>query len=293
MKKWLVMFIIVIAAGISCLCVHNLYAMRKKKSVEEFSRLVFLPDSLVKTVSLEFKGFVADYLFLKLMVLHGEHLVERREFSEKEWRTSYKALQQITMLDPPFLDPYVFAETTFPWEGGMVAETNELLQRAVESRPNDYQPNYFIWFNYYYFLNDAKKSAPYLEKASQLPGAPAYLKTLAARMRLYSGELQSGILFLQEMIRETNSEREKYWMQQRLLGLQALELLESAVREYKKKYNRPPADINELVTGRILKKIPPDPYGGEFYLMENDRVYTTSKLVGHKQEKAENVHEKD
>lgn len=293
MKKWLVMFIVVIAAGTSCLCVHNLYAMRKKKSVEEFSRFVFLPDSLVRAGSLEFKGFVADYLLLKLMVLHGERLLEKKKLAENDWRISYKALEQITMLDPRFWDPYVFAETSLPWDAGMVAETNELLQRAVQSRPDDYQPNFFIWFNYFYFAKDAEKAAPYMERASQQPGAPPHFKTLAARMRVYSGELQSGILFLQEMIRETNSEREKYWMQQRLLGLQALELLESAVREYKKKFNRPPADINELVTGRILKKIPPDPYGGEFYLMENGRVYTTSDLVIKNKESVEKSNKKN
>ncbi|RJX19228.1 MAG: hypothetical protein C4563_08345 [Desulfobulbus sp.] len=244
---------------------------------------------MIRAGSLEFKGIVADYLFLKLMVLHGERLLDRKELSKTERQISYKALLQITELDPRFWDPYLFAETTFPWEGEMVAETNELLERAVLALPNDYRPNYFIWFNYYYFIKDPKKAAPYMEKASRMQGAPEYFKNLAARMRVYSGELQAGIVFLQQVIRETSSASERELLEKRLFSLQALELLESAVREFKKKNSRLPADINELITGGILKKIPPDPYGGEFFLMESGRVYTTSALAHAKKKTEDNV----
>ncbi len=40
-----------------------------------------------------------------------------------------------------------------------------------------------------------------------------------------------------------------------------------------------PLSLTELETAGLIDKIPEDPYGGEFILMEEGRVYTTSKLL--------------
>ena len=164
MKKRYVLLLIVLAATTSFLCAQRLYYHRSYDSTEEFSRLIYFPSSLLNIITLEFPGIVGDYLLLKFLVLHGERLMDKKSFTAEEWEISYKTLQQISELDPRFWDTYVLAEMTFPWDAAMVEETNELLKKAIQYRPEDYRPYYYIWFNYYHFLKDAGKAAPFLEK---------------------------------------------------------------------------------------------------------------------------------
>ena len=47
----------------------------------------------------------------------------------------------------------------------------------------------------------------------------------------------------------------------------------------KERFQRLPKKLDELLETKFLKKIPPDPYGGEYVLIENGRVFSTSKFV--------------
>ena len=240
---------------------------------------------LLKTIVLEFPGIVADYLLLNAMVLHGEKLIEKVDMMPEDWQKTYLSLKLITELDPRFLDPYLMAETSLPWEAGMVEETNQMLLKAATVLPDDYRPYFYLWFNNYYFLHDLNKAGIYLEKAARIPGSPKYYKTLAARMHLESGHTISGIIFLQEMIQETRDQNTRLFLQKRLDVLKTIALLEKNVDDYAKRYQQWPAKLSDLVSEGFIEEIPQDPYGGSFYIMPNGRVYTTSKLVQQKKKK--------
>jgi hypothetical protein len=48
-----------------------------------------------------------------------------------------------------------------------------------------------------------------------------------------------------------------------------------------------PESLDELVKSGMLDKIPNDPYGGQFLMLENGRVYTTSKMLKVKKKEKE------
>jgi len=54
--------------------------------------------------------------------------------------------------------------------------------------------------------------------------------------------------------------------------------LEKKVKEFKKIYGVFPVKIRDLLFRGLINTIPEDPYGGEFYILENGRVFTTSKM---------------
>jgi len=279
MKLWRLIIVLIVMVSVSIFSMHYIYISHTDSSKSEISRLIVYPSSVVKVLSLEFTNIVADYLMLSTMVFHGQKLMDRVDVKPEEWRLMYIALNLITDLDPRFMDPYLAAETSLPWDAGMVGETNELLLKAVAHRPEDYRPNFYLWFNYYYFLNDPGTAVIYLQKAARMPGSPSYFKTLAARMSLDSGQILNGIVFLQEMIGETNETRNKIMLQKRLDALKAIYSLEGKIREYEKVFRRSPEKLDDLVSQGIIKKIPDDPYGGEFYITKEGRVYSTSKLT--------------
>ena len=85
--------------------------------------------------------------------------------------------------------------------------------------------------------------------------------------------------FLEEMIRNTTSEKLRKWMMVRLQALRFVSLLEDAVNRYQQRYNSKPQNLRMLVEGGIVKAVPPDPYGGTFFLDAAGKVRTTSKFA--------------
>jgi len=191
-------------------------------------------------------------------------------------------LRGVTDLDPRFWDPYLFAEVIFPWQAHMRPEADKLLLKAAKYRPDDYQPLYFLGFNAFYFEHNAVKAAPYLRRAAALPGAPGFLKGLAARFSLYGNQTKLGIVFLANLLRSTHNPKTYAYLKKRLLTLQKINLLENKVKEFSKITGRRPENIKELLKKGLINNIPQEPYGGKFIVMPNGRVYTTSNMIEQK-----------
>jgi len=258
---------------------NAIFSISNKKEDLNISNFVYLSNKLTKALVLEFPSIVSDYLFLNTLTFMGEKVLQEKDLSSDEWKKIYAALDLITFLDPWSTDPYILAETTLPWDAGMVVETNKLLYRMAEHRPNDYRPFFYLWFNHFYFLHDPSSAGKYLEKAAKIPGSPSYFPTLTARMKVYSGQYQVGIQFLEEMLLGTYDNSRRQLIEMRLDALKKLAYLEHAVKIFREKFSKAPVNLLDLVSAGIINTIPEDPYGGTFFIMENGRVYTTSKLA--------------
>ena len=278
-------FFFAVLCILSSYCITNLYQIHSENRDRKISHFTLLPESLAKAITLEFSGITSDYLMLKTLTYTGEKLIKREPLVQKEWQMVYRALVQITNLDPRFIDPYVMAEMSLPWDANMVDETNVLLEKAAKILTDDYRPNFFLWYNYYHFLDNPEKAGYYLQKAAATPGAPIYFSTLAARMHLFSGKLYAAVIFLQEMIKQTSDPGQLQFLEMRLKAIRMIGFLEQKIQVYKDRFHTSPKHLQDLVDKKIISKIPTDPYGGKFFIMENGRVYTTSKLVFQKTEK--------
>lgn len=266
--------------AVTILLTPAVHTIREQYLQERISHFGNVPSAVLSAMVLEFKGVAADYLFLKLTTFTGYKIKLDQRLTEEERHVAFQGLEKITDLDPHFWDPYVFAEGEFVWEAGMVEEMEPLLLKAAKARVGDYHPYYFLGFNRYFFLKDSAKAAEYLRLAAMKPGCPDYLKNLAARLSLYGNQTALGIVFLQDLLQETQlSENRKQYLARRLEALQAIRILEKAVMEYYHTLDRKPVSVDDLVQEGFLAEVPQDPYGGKWFIMPNGRVYSTSKLV--------------
>ncbi len=163
----------------------------------------------------------------------------------------------------------------------MVDEAIRLLERGLEHRTGDYRMPFYLGFNYFYFKNDRVKAAEYLTLASKIPDTPPMVATLAARFSYESGQTESAILFLEEILKNLNDPVSIETVKVRIKGLRMIRILEKATEIYKERQGRLPRDLEELVTADILRMLPTDPYGGDFYLGEDGTIRTTSNLAHH------------
>lgn len=290
MRSFVPAVIFVIAAFITIFLVTPVYQVGDKYAEESVSSLGTLPEEFFQAMSFEFKGVAADFLLLKAITFMGMKLIDNQNPSTEEWRLMYDMLDRVTDLDGRFWDPYVLAEMMLVWQGGMIDEANELLKKAVEHRPEDHRPLYYIGFNYFYFQKNSEKAAGYLRQAAQLPGAPGFLKGLASRLSLYGNQTALGIVFLENLLQNSQDEHIRTHLEKRLLALKIIYGLEQKVIEFRDENQRLPASLDQLVDSGIIETIPIDPYGGTFILMENGRIYSTSKLVNPTKDKGRTGH---
>lgn len=238
-----------------------------------------IPSKYSRVLALEYKGLLSDFLLLKTITFFGERVEMEQALSESDWQYIIGSLDAITDLDPYFLDPYVLAEGLLTWESGRYEEANRLLEKGRKYRVDDWQLPFFIGFNYFFFLKDYEKGGEYLMMASRLPNSPKFLPSLAARIGYYGDKTHTAVMFLRGIIAQTSDERLKGWLELRLLALERAALLEDLVEKYQQERGVLPEKVEDLVSGGYIDQLPLDPYGGEWVMMKNGRVFSTSKFV--------------
>jgi tetratricopeptide (TPR) repeat protein len=237
-----------------------------------------LPSKFSSVLALGYKGLLSDYLFLKVVTFFGDRHIAKRALSDDDWEFLVTGLDVVTDLDPYFEDPYIFAEGNLAWEG-RVEEANLILKKGLKYRNWDWRIPYYIGFNYFYFLQDYEKGAEYVMEAASRPGSHPFLSTLGARLAYYGGKSKTAVLFLRQMILETTDPGLRTRLKKRLVALERAAELEAKIDLFVKEQGRKPAGIEELITAGYVDSLPPDPYGGQWVILKNDRVFSTSKFT--------------
>lgn len=243
-----------------------------------------LPSQVLKLSALEFDGLLSDVIFLRTLSFYGKTFErkERPRVQESELDWIYDSLSAASDLDPYFLDPYYFANSSLAWEGNRVNEAMILLEKGAQYREWDWLLPFFAGFNAYYFLHDNSKAAKLLEEAARRPGGSPLLATLSARLSYESNQTESAVLFLQEMLLRATDDYSRREYGQRLTALQDILDLEKAVAEFTRRIGRAPTSLNALVDLGIIRELPREPYGGRYYLDTETGTVRSSTDFGKK-----------
>lgn len=237
-----------------------------------------IPSKFSRILSVGHEGLLSDFLFLKTATFIGGRGIASQLMTEADWDFVKQSLDVVTDLDPYFLDPYVLAEGLLAWDAQRPEMANELLMKGVQYRDWDWHLPFYVGFNNFYFLKNYEQASGFIMQAAELSGSPGYLKTLGARLAYYGGKSKTAVLFLEEMLAETHDPRLKKRLLKRLVALQRAVLIEEAIDLFEMKEGRFPHGLHELITFGCMTAIPEDPYGGEWVILKNGRVFSTSKF---------------
>lgn len=299
MKRQVVFFFLIAFLGSAHVLLLSKATSNQRQLLTPDGRTAILPGQLMKISSLEFDGLVADFLFLKAMAFIGETLDRqdspRVQFKEYLWLL--RLLKTITDLDPFFYDPYYFGNAHLVWneysqgkyhpadegfyytQDFLLNESIALVDKGIRNRDWDWYLHFLNGFNYFYFLGDNAKASEHLMAAALKTNSSPVLATLAARLAYQDDRTENAIEFLNQMIDATEDQviRETFFL--RMEALKKVLYLERAVAEFVSRLKTPPASLQDLVEQRIIPEIPPDPYGGVFFLDEGGKIKSTSNFV--------------
>jgi hypothetical protein len=185
--------------------------------------LLYLPKGgHLKIMSLGFRSVLADALWVKAIGYFGGH-----NLTDKEYPWLYHILEQVTTLDPPFRQPYVFGGVVLSVETGSPAQSTALLRKGMVYYPGEWLFPFYIGFNYFYYFRDPAKAATYLQAAATLPGHPEYLPRLAASLLTRAGRLEAAIILLETVAENTEDSGTRQGLYRKIRDLRAGKIPES------------------------------------------------------------------
>jgi len=148
-----------------------------------------------------------------------------------------------------------------------------LLEKGLRATPAKWQYIEDIGFVHYWFRHDFRAAADWFKKASDVPGAPWWLRSLAATTIAQGGDRRSSRAMWEAILQTAEIDWLRKDAERRLLQLQALDtidVLQRAADDYARRTGQTP-DWQALVKARVLRGLPLDPTGTPFELT-NGRV---------------------
>jgi hypothetical protein len=191
----------------------------------------------------------------------------------------YPLLDVTTTLDPRFNIAYrfgaVFLAESYPRGVGRPDLAIALLEKGLRERPDKWEYMQDIGFVHYWFNHDYRAAGEWFQKAGDVPGAPWWLRSLAATTLAQGGDRQSSRAMWQAIRQSAEIEWQRTDSERRLAQLQALDdidALQRSVDELAARVGVAPTAWETLVRARVLRAIPLDPSRVPYELTPDGRV---------------------
>ncbi len=248
---------------LTCLIVAAAAAGTAHSRISPASRLgqgeTFVPrPEQARLSSLGFAALVADYHWLHAVQIVGGE----QGRTEQHAPLLARLLDVVTALDPWVGHPYRFGALWLTDSPESVRFANRLLARGIAYHPLDWRNRHYLGFNHFYYLGDEARAAEVLAPAVALPGAPAYLGPLVAKLRLGHADLDATEIFVAQLARDTDDEyrRAEYLKELDEIAVERwARSLDAARAAYRRRTGRDIGSVEDLAYGsmRVLTALPP------------------------------------
>jgi tetratricopeptide (TPR) repeat protein len=219
-------------------------------------------------VFLSFDAIASDVYWIRTIQHYGGDFMSGRTTGRFELLDPL--LDLTTTLDPRFNIAYrfgaIFLAEPPPKGPGRADEAIALLEKGIAANPTRWQYMHDIGFVHYWFTNDYEKAADAFERAAAMPGAPEWLRPVAAMTRVQGGDRAGARRLLTELLSADQAyvrHTAERGLQQ-LQALDAIDRLQAIVERYHEATGAYPRDWRDLVAARLLRGLPLDPTQAAF-----------------------------
>jgi tetratricopeptide (TPR) repeat protein len=247
--------------------------------------------STLKHLTAGYGAVAADLYWIRAIQYYGG--IKLRQLSSassgtqpapSDYRLLYPLLDLTTTLDPRFNIAYrfgaIFLAEPLPGGAGRPDLAIALLEKGLRERPDKWEYMQDIGFVYYWWRQDYRSAADWFDRASKRPGAPWWLRSLAATTLAEGGDRQSSRVMWEAIRESAEVDWLKHDAERRLLQLQALDTidaLQAMVDGFAAATGHVPTDWLPLVRARVFPRIPVDPQQTPYELDGAGRVHLSTK----------------
>ena len=201
-----------------------------------------------------------------------------------EYADLYPLLDITTTLDPRFTIAYrfgaVFLAEPYPGGPGRPDLAITLLEKGLAERPDKSEYMEDIGFVNYWYRHDYTAAAGWFQKAADVPGAPWWLRSLAATTLAQGGDRASSRLMWQAILQSAEVDWLRRDAERRLAQLRVLDEIDALQKQVDAFVARTGGRVTDwmaLVRARALPGIPVDPTRIPYELTSDGRVQLSSR----------------
>ncbi|HPB91197.1 MAG TPA: hypothetical protein PK372_05570 [Rugosibacter sp.] len=249
-----------------------------------FASVQYLKTAPRQTVNVEMQ--VALPLFVQVFMAAGDRylaadvaairalVVATEKMQAEDYAVLAKVQGDVSWLNPAHEDNYYIAAAILPWVGQLDAAQN-VLYRASQARPFDYQPAFYYAFNLLHFKGDAAGASLALrEAAERLPEGDnrVQMQNLAAIWLDKTEDTELAIRVVDVMAKQAKRPDFRRYLEQRVVRLKNLQKLRVAAASYQSRTGRAPTTLDELARAGLIAAVPADPFGFGFAIAKNGQI---------------------
>jgi hypothetical protein len=245
----------------------------------------------LRYMSAGYHALTADLYWIRTIQYYGTHKLALGKRGggvspdEKgDYPLLFPMLDLTTTLDPRFNIAYrfgaIFLAESPPAGPGRPDLAIALLEKGLRERPDKWEYMQDIGFVHYWWTHDFKAAADWFNRAAAVPGAPWFLKSLAATTLAEGGDRRSSRLMWESIRQSAEIDWLRSEAERRLSQLTALDLidqLQQVVDAIAKRDGMPPRDWRPVMQAMRWPGVPVDPTGTPFEIDATGRVQVSQR----------------
>ena len=239
--------------------------------------------AVLKRLALSYDALVADLYWIRAVQTFGGARLGRGAATSDEHLAAL--LDITTTLDPEFNIAYragaIFLAEPRPNGQGNPRTAIALLMKGFRANPRRWQYLHDIGFVYYWWLRDYRSAAHWFGRASAVPGAPEWLRPLAAVTITKGGERGAARALWQRLLETGDDDYLRRMASYRLTQLRVLDdldTLNALLVRVRGETGQPASSWAPLVRrGWIPRDPPADPAGIPYVLDRGTGLATVSE----------------
>lgn len=250
----------------------------RRYSEDVVEELMYFPSGhLLEVASVGYETLVADMLWLRGIQYYGEH---RR--TDRSYPLAEHVFTTITDLDPRFVGAYRFGAFVLSQDVGQPVAGIGLLRKGMQHNPGQWQLPFDLGFLYFLEMSDHVRAAHFFRFASWQEDAPEIARRFSASAYRKAGKRAVAKALWEEISRSSGNDVMRETAEYALKSIVRDELAESLavrVETFRSSTGRLPRRLSELVSAGLLRNLPPDPFGGEYFMdSQTGAVLSTSAI---------------
>ena len=186
--------VLLVGLGVVVLLSRWMDDHRAGRNKELGAEQLYVDGRTAKRMSLAFNGLAADWYWMRSLQYVGRKIVNYQDTHAGEFELNNLShldlgmlsslLRVTTTLDPQFIPAYEYGAVILPEVSA--DEAISLLHQGIAANPTSWRLHQHLGYIYWQQQNYEKASEVY-EQGSRLPGAPAWMSAMAARMKADGG----------------------------------------------------------------------------------------------------------
>jgi len=220
---------------------------------------LYVSGPTAKRLTLAFNGLAADWYWMRSLQYVGRKIVSHQDthdgqfnlndLSALDLRLLPSLLRVTTALDPQFIPAYEYGAVILPDVSS--DEAISLLSYGIASNPSSWRLYQHLGYIHWQ-RQDYEKASEVYATGSRLPGAPAWMTAMAARMNAERGSRDAAREMYQHLYESSNDKAIKEMVMSNLMRLDWLDdrdVIRPALDDYRRRSGRCPASWRELSEG--------------------------------------------